>query len=346
MKKEIVMKNTVKKILALVFVVAMVCSLAVPAFAADEFTKYSVDLIIVDSEGKPVSKTVEIASAKKANVLDALKAAEGTVESVEVDLSFKNNVLTGANVTGLDFETDDEFGTESIVVALNGKAITTDLSTVAVAKDDVIVVYWADATIGTKLVVVDDSNIAAGIVSFYYYDAEGNKVPFVGATVGVSVKGGAAIDNKLAVTETPVYADDPNSDDPAVTIVERVEITYGTNFVTDEKGQIWLAPEYLDDVNSVTYVISSLAANANDMKDIKDDDKNYTDEERDYFNKYNNTYIVDEAVKAYEIVLEKNLYDVAGQTGDMTVVYALVAFAAVATLAAVVVMKKKSVKAN
>ena len=42
MKKEIVMKNTVKKILALVFVVAMVCSLAVPAFAAEDYVTATV----------------------------------------------------------------------------------------------------------------------------------------------------------------------------------------------------------------------------------------------------------------------------------------------------------------
>ena len=36
------MKNTVKKILALVFVVAMICTMAVPAFAAEETIKVTV----------------------------------------------------------------------------------------------------------------------------------------------------------------------------------------------------------------------------------------------------------------------------------------------------------------
>jgi hypothetical protein len=41
-----------------------------------------------------------------------------------------------------------------------------------------------------------------------------------------------------------------------------------------------------------------------------------------------------------------DLYADAEATGDMTMVYVLVAAAAVVTLAAVVVMKKKAVKAN
>ena len=305
------MKNTVKKILALVFVVAMVCSLAVPAFA-DEFTSYNVKLIVVDAKGAAVSKDVTIASAKKANVLDALK----TAETADLDFSFKNNVLTAVKSTDANkvFKTADEYGTESLVVALNGKAVTTDLSTVAVAKDDVIVVYWADSTIGTRLIMADDSNIAAGIVSFYSYDAEGNKVPFVGATV---------------------------------TIENVTNVLTSGNFVTDEKGQIWIAPEYLDNQAAAAYKILSITPAAEDLKDIEveNEDDELTEAEV-YFNTYNDFKFVDEAVVGTSISVEKNLYDVAGQTGDMTVVYALVAFAAVATLAAVVVMKKKSVKAN
>lgn len=305
------MKNTVKKILALVFVVAMVCSLAVPAFAADEFKSYKVNLIVVDALNHNVKAEITVSSAKKANVLDTLKAAETT--ETGLDFSFKNNVLTAAKKTGFEFETKDEYGTESLVVALNGKAITTDLSTVAVAEGDVIVVYWADSTIGTRLIMADDSNIAAGIVSFFSYDAEGNKVPFVGATVTIPT-----VENKL-----------------------------GGAFITDEKGQIWIAPEYLDNQTAAAYEITAITPAAKDLKDIEveNEDDELTDAEV-YFNKYNDYKFVDEAVVGTSISVEKNLYNVAGQTGDMTVVYALVAFAAVATLAAVVVMKKKSVKAN
>ena len=307
------MKNTVKKILALVFVVAMVCSLAVPAFAADDFTKYNVKLIVVDAKGASVSANVPVASAKKANVLDTLKAAETTATGL--DFSFKNNVLTAVKSTDTTkvFETADEYGTESLVVALNGKAITTDLSTVAVAQDDVIVVYWADSTIGTRLIMADDSNIAAGIVSFFSYDAEGNKVPFVGATVTIT-----GVENKL-----------------------------GGDFITDEKGQIWIAPEYLDNQTAAAYAIASIAAADEDLKkiEVENEDDELTEAEK-YYNDYIDFKFVDDAVVDTSISVEKNLYDVAGQTGDMTVVYALVAFAAVATIAAVVVMKKKSVKAN
>ena len=350
------MKNTVKKILALVFVVAMVCSLAVPAFANDGDDKVDVKINVVLPSGDVVRATAEL-DVKKANVENALKvsavdavldinATTGKVSAIKLD----NLPTTTVTTKVTDKAITGEFGTGSVVVAVNGKAVAEDLGTVAVEEDDVITVYWADSTLGTKLAMVDDSNIAAGIVSLYYYDAEGNRQPLTGAKISLTTNIGG----------TGVVRDYTNIVAPEKT---NKTLTAEYHFTTDENGQIWIAPEYLDNKAGATYYIQYAMANnvagANNaipvekyedsiVEDLKSVTKEngYTDAEVSYYNGKLNKNVVDVEVIKYPIVVEANLYDVAGATGDMTVVYALVAFAAVATLAAVVVMKKKAVKAN
>ena len=317
------MKNTVKKILALVFVVAMVCSLAVPAFAA--FSSFNVTVYVVNDKGVTVAtQSVTVDKAEKANVLDALKKAD--TDNDNFKFTIKNNILTAvADKDDKYIESADIFETASWVVAVNGKPVNGDLAAASIAKNNTIVVYWSDATIGSKLVRYNSDAIAQGIVSFYYYDAEGVKQPLVGAKIVLKDANG---DELFDRTNSTVNAGDT---------------TYAEFFTTDEKGQIWLAPEYLDDQAKVVYTIASISVEA--PADLLKID-GYTDEEIDFFHNNKGYELVKTLVQNKTITVEENLYDVAGATGDMTVVYALVAFAAVATLAAVVVMKKKSVKAN
>jgi hypothetical protein len=295
------MKNTVKKILALVFAVVMVCSLAVPAFAAETF---DVNIIVVDND----TKTDDIkATASKLTDGVTLKKALEKVESKTLDFVFKSGKLVEVNgiKSGVKY-----FETDGWYVTVNGKLITEDLSTVTLAKNDVVVVYWSDVVLNTKVAKVDTSAINTGIVSFYYYDANGAKQPLTNADVAIT-----GVENKLA--------DDGK-------------------FVTDEKGQIWFAPEYLDE--AATYTITNVDI-AEAKTSLKSTDDNY-EKEVEYFDTYGSLNIVTVLVDDQVITVKADMYETAGATGDMTMVYVLVAAAAVVTLAAVVVMKKKSVKAN
>ena len=94
----------------------------------------------------------------------------GKITAVDGD---KANETDGKNV----------FGTGYWAVALNGKLVSEDLGTVAIEEGDRVVVYWNDPTFDTKLVQVDDSLIAKGVLSYYYFDAEGNQLTLAsGAT--------------------------------------------------------------------------------------------------------------------------------------------------------------------
>ena len=295
------MKNTVKKILALVFVVAMVCTLAVPAFAADE--TIPVKVTVIDIDGKVTNYDVAALKLSDANVKEAIEAATTRV-------AFKSGKVTTVDgVSALTNPADktqtNPYETSSWTVAVNGKIVSENLSTAAVAKNDKIVVYWADTTLGTILPQMDTSAIAEGIVSFYYYTAAGEKTVLKDATVVIP-----GVENKL--------------------------VSDG-KFVTDEKGQIWLAPEYLDE--AATFAVESVS-----ITELKAKDKNETDEEK-YYNANRTRNIEDGALEGAKITVKGDLYNTAGATGDMTVVYVLVAAAAIITLGAVVVLKKKSAKA-
>lgn len=343
MKKEIVMKNTVKKILALVFAVVMVCSLAVPAFADED--DVVVDVIVVDREGDVYNYPNVTLTTKTANIEKALKNTIVNVNTTSGAITKVNDVkVTDKSITGY-------YGTGEYIVSLNGKAQNDDLGTVAVADGDVIVVYWADSKLGTKLALVDDSNIEMGIVSLYYYDAEGVAQPLTGAKV------------TLRKADSWLVRDYTNVVDADNKVEER---TYEYHFTTDEKGQIWIAPQDLDSadvftIETPTYnlvddgaadkyegvktedifpIIDPLNPKASKFEDGKDNP------EYKYIVANADRNIVDVLVIGYEVEVAEDMYDVAGETGDMTLVYVLVAAAAVITLGAVVVMKKKAVKAN
>ena len=343
------MKNTVKKILALVFVVAMVCSLAVPAFAADE-EKISVTVTVVDFDGKSENETVSL-TLKKANVEEAVSAYNKLHSSHKAEYSSTTGKITKvAGESASQTKGGNVFGTGYWAVALNGKLVSEDMSTVAVENGDRIVVYWNDPTFGTKLVLVDDSAIAQGIVSLYYYDAEGNRQPLKGAKITLkSEELGYRVPDMLNKVNK-------NKD------VTEARYNYEYHFTTDEKGQIWISPEYLDAQDGDTFTVEYPWYNTTPdegktayekgvapiikVLDKVDEDDGYTKKEYEYYNANIHRNIVDVEVIGYEVEVEAGLYDVAGATGDMTIVYVLVAAAAVVTLGAVVITKKKAVKAN
>lgn len=340
------MKNTVKKILALVFAVVMVCSLAVPALAADD-EGIKVYVTVVDVDGKVLGDKNDVIelTAKNQNVEKALKSAK--------DAGYLNIVggkITKLNGVSVASETiEGEFGTGSVVVAVNGKAVSEDLGTVALEDGDLITVYWADSTLGTKLAMVDESRLDEGIISLYYVDAEGNRQPLVGAYIALRKASNYVLRDKTNVVNKFLEDKIETNDDDA----------YEFHFVTDEKGQIWIAPEYLDgsvesfwidyaaynnkaeESSATTYAETIIDT----LKEVSTK-QGYTEKEKTYYNDRIDRNIEDVLVLDYVIDVDAEMYNTADATGDMTMVYVLVAAAAVITLAAVVVMKKKAVKAN
>jgi hypothetical protein len=287
----------------------MVCSLAVPALAANQET-VPVYVTVVGKDGKIVNELDSYTANVPKTRLNVKKAMDEVEDDKKVDFTVKNGKLTEVN----DIESGIEyFETDAWYVTVNGKLVTDDLSTVAVAKNDEIVIYWGDVAIGSKLALFDaKTNISKGIVEFYYYDANGAKQPLVDATVVIP-----GVMNKIVGAEEK-------------------------DFVTDEKGQIWLAPEYLD--AAATYTIESIDI-ADAKTSLKDTDKKYEDE-KEYYDEFGALNLVNTEVKGKSFTVSATLYETKAATGDMTMVYVLVAAAAVVTLAAVVVLKKKSVKAN
>ena len=310
------MKNTVKKILALVFVVAMICTMAVPAFASNE----TIDVVVTvkDYDGCAESYTVKV-DADDATIEEAVKAFNKVNTLADTDVSILGttglvNKVGGKKADQVD--TANVFGTGYWAVAVNGKLVAEDLDTVAVEEGDRVVVYWNDPTFDTKLVQVDDSQLEKGVLAFYYYDAEGTKVALEGAEVVLKNAGVALVD---AFTNT-------------------------TTFVADELGQIWIQPKYLNNETSVGSTdIAIVAVTIDPLKAA--DEYDYTAAKMNYYNANLTRNIESVDAVNYPIVVA-DMYADAEATGDMTMVYVLVAAAAVVTLAAVVVMKKKAVKAN
>ena len=304
------MKNTVKKILALVFAVAMICTLSVPAFAAEKTIPVSVTVVNYDGTSVNVDDVaVKASAATIESLLKAFNKEDGLNDKYKVTLL--NGLVTKVGGDKAD-KVPNVFGTGYWAVALNGKLISEDLDTVAVDAYDRVVVYWNDPTFDTKLIQVDDSLLTKGVLSFYYYDAEDNRIALEDATVALS-----GITNKLEGT---------------------------TLFTTDEEGQIWIAPEYLD--RDAKSVIDITNVDIDELPLIFEKD-GYTADECTFFEKYRGIRNIEDAdVCAEDVYISESRFYTADATGDMTMVYVLVAAAAVITLAAVVVMKKKAVKAN
>jgi len=313
------MKNTAKKILALVFAVAMICTLAVPAFAADTVSGVTIKFVkpAVDGNGNyDYDKSGATAiSGITIEVGDTLHdVLNNSKMDAYIDYSKSKGIEASQDAT-LEKALEDAEG--KWVVAVNG-VVVDDVQNYVIAKNDVIVIYWVDSVIDTKLVMVDYEQVLSGVISFYYIDAEGNRQPVKGLNVEVN------------------------------SLVNALSETAGDKvFVTDEDGQIWIAPADLvamDEANAtITYENRAIA---NAKYTVKLSDEAYSKEDADYYAKFGGlNYVTVTATQDAKDLFKGDAYD-APNTGDMTMVYVLVAAAAIVTLGAVVVMKKKAVKAN
>lgn len=207
-------------------------------------------------------------------------------------------------INGKDAKTiNSPFG-GSWTIALNGQ--TADLAD-GVSAGDTIIVYWNEPIFYTKIVMTDLSKIDTGIISFYYYK-DNERMPLTDASV----------------------------------VIEDVRdmLNDSDTFITDEKGQIWIAPLYLDSPDLV-YTIKSVSIEP--LEGIKDTDTNYTSTQKDYFNARLNNNII--AVDVINSTFSPMDYNDAPATGDMTLVYAGVAIAALIALA-IITAKKESKKEN
>lgn len=204
-------------------------------------------------------------------------------------------------VNGKDAKTiNSPFG-GAWTIALNGQAA--DLTN-AVAAGDTIIVYWNEPIFYTKIVMTDLTKIDAGIISFYYYK-DNERMPLTDASV----------------------------------VIEDVRdmLNDSDTFTTDEKGQIWIAPLYLESPDLV-YTIKSISIEP--LEGIKDTDPDYTTAQKEYFNARLNNNII--AVDVINSTFSPMDYNDAPATGDMTLIYAGVAIVALTALAIITIKKKES----
>ena len=353
------MKKHMKKWLALAMAAVMLFAMAIPAMAAEEKDTVTVDVtlvsdIVINSITRDgATRTAVTMKAERATALAALKAAEGTedfefpnrdsVLDFSVDFTFnRDNSLK-------DVLFDGESVDETIIpgekkscsweVAVNGRRVEGDLSAITLADEDKITVYIYDSFMDTKLVQTDASKIAAGILSFYYYDAEGNQTPFCGVRVQLIDNHWNNINNLFEPMDAnPTFNND---------------MKFQSAFPTDERGQIWIAPQYLGREDGLEIHLLAMG----DKAEVRQDGYNKTYEEKgidgdwyDTLTEEEQEYVDAHASRAVEYrhlsleplaVVSHDTYDVAGATGDMTVVYLLIGAAALFTIGAVIMWKTK-----
>ena len=360
------MKKHMKKWLALAMAAVMLFAMAIPAMAAEEDDTVTVTVMLVGSDiligsditidSYPISAgtgTTVTMKAERATALAALKAAEGAEDfefpnpyadpNFSVDFTFnrdnglKDVLFDGESVN--ETIIPGEMKSCSWAVAVNGRRVEGDLGAITLADEDEITVYLYDSFMDTKLVQADASNIAAGIISFYYYDAEGNQTPFCGVRVQLIDNHWNNINNLFE----PVDAN-PNFNNT---------MNFQSAFPTDERGQIWIAPQYLGREDGLEIHLQAIG----DKAVVRQDGYNKTYEEKGIDGDWYDTLTEEEQeyVDAHEsraveylhlygeplAVVSHDTYNVAGATGDMTVVYVLIGAAALFTLGAVIMWKTK-----
>lgn len=217
------------------------------------------------------------------------------------NVSIKDNAIYKVN----DKSTKDinsPFGGEW-VVAVNGKTTSLDA---AIEAGDRITVYWNEPTFNTRLVQVKQLNRNPDVLRFFYYDATGVEVSLTNATIQLTCNG----ENVIDVIET------------------------NTNeFITDESGQVWLAPTYIDDPEDIIKVISIGEIRPDTMPEFE------TDRETEYY-----TARIDKSLIICEAIGSEFSYDATDTpaTGDMTLIYVGVAIVALTALAIIAIRKKES----
>lgn len=290
-----------KKIFSLVLSLIMLSCLALPVIAAEPATA---NLFIIDDTNSVIySNTVTVENNTLAK---ALKATE--LVTIRDNAIYSVNGKTAKNV-GSPF-TDGAW-----TVTVDGKSA--ELSE-AIAADSNIVVYWMEPIFDTKIILMDASNISAGIVSFYY-NTTNERVPAVGAKVVID----GVRDVLVAETamETSVAGEHTGRD----------------YFITDENGAIWIAPYYLDDPTT-EYTITEFSVD--NLTAIKDSDEEYTAAQREYFNDRLDRNVITILVEG--ATFSPADYTGAPATGDSTLIYVALGLVAIIALSAAVYCKKKT----
>ena len=290
-----------KKIFSLVLSLIMLSCLALPVFATEPATA---NLFIIDDTNSVIySNTVTVENNTLAK---ALKATE--LVTIRDNAIYSVNGKTAKNV-GSTF-TD---GTWTVTV--DGKSA--DLSDTITA-DSNIVVYWMEPIFDTKIILMDASNIRTGIVSFYYYNTTNERVPAVGAKVAID----GVQDVLVAETamETSVAGEPAGRD----------------YFITDEKGDIWIAPYYLDDPTA-EYTITEFYVEH--LTAIKESAEEYTAAQRDYFNERLDRNVISILVEG--ATFSPADYTGTPATGDNTLIYVAACVVAFGTVAVLTYFKKK-----
>lgn len=189
------------------------------------------------------------------------------------------------------------------VAAVNGKIANLETS---IKAGDTLTIYWNEPALNTHLVQVE--RVQADVFRFFYYN-ENVKTELV--NVSVSMK----------------YDNDPVVD----------YLNKSNSLITDERGQVWLAPFYLDDP---TKVLTIEGVNLIEIDIIGTTNDKYTDTEIDYYNSRSDKSLIDCDVVGKEYTT--NFLTETPATGDMTLVYVGIAIAALATLAGIIVRKEKN----
>ena len=288
-----------KKIFILIMSVLMICAAAVPAFA---------ETSVVD----PNSNKIDTVSV---NIVDY--DGTYTTKTIEVPKTpAVKNVLklitevsystTKGTITSVNGKTSEDINSPfdgKWVVAVNGKITNFETS---IKAGDILTIYWNEPALNTRLVQVE--RIQADVFRFFYYNGD-VKTDLV--NVSVSMK----------------YDNDPVID----------SLNQSNSLITDERGQVWIAPFYLDDPNKVLTIES---VNLIEIDTIGTTNDKYTDAEREYFNNRSDKSLIDCDVVNREYTT--NFLVDTPATGDMTLVYVGVAIVALTALAIIIVKKKEN----
>ena len=219
----------------------------------------------------------------------------------EVSYSSTNGTITSVNgKTAKDINSPFD---GRWVAAVNGKIANFETSITA---GDILTIYWNEPTLTTRLVQVE--RIQDDVFRFFYYNGD-VKTDLV--NVSVSMR----------------YNNDP--------VIDSLNQT--NSLITDERGQVWIAPFYLDDPNKVLTIES---VNLIEIDTIGTTNDKYTNAEREYFNSRSDKSLIDCDVVGREYTT--NFLTDTPATGDMTLVYVGVAIVALTALAIIIVKKKES----
>lgn len=253
----------------------------------------TINVNIVDYDGTYVTKTIAV--PKTPTVKNVLKLF------TEVSYSATKGTITSVNgKTSEDINSpfDGEW-----VVAVNGKITSFDTT---IKAEDRITIYWNEPAFNTRLVQVKQLNRNPDVLQFYYVDTTGVEVGIANATIQLTCN-----------SENVIDVIDTNTNE----------------FITNKKGQIWLAPAYIDDPENVIKVVSIGEILSDTMPEFD------TDQETEYYKiRIGKSLIICEAINA------EFSYDASNSpaTGDHTILYVGIGIVALTILAIIIARKKEN----